>query len=154
MLAFHIAGGAVALIAGAVALLLQKGGRGHARAGKTFFASMMVLFVSGAGMAVLLSLWNVALGAGFGIYLIATSWATARRRDGKTGPFELYAFLAVSGCAIADLIMGLVAMGSATVRLFGYSPTPFFIFAGMAALAAGLDLNFILRRGASPAQRI
>lgn len=154
VLAVHIAGGAVALIAGAIALLLRKGGRGHARAGKIFFASMMVLFVSGAGMAIALALWNIALGALFGIYLIATSWATARRRDGKTGRFERFALLAVAACAIADFIMGLEAATSATGRLFGYSPTPFFIFAGMAALAAGLDLNFILRRGISPAQRI
>jgi hypothetical protein len=153
-LTVHIAGGTVALGAGAAALCFRKGGGGHARAGKIFFASMLVLFVSGAGMAVALGLWNVALGAVFGIYLIATSWAAARRRDGKAGRFETFAFLAITGCAIADLIMGLMAQSSATGRLFGYPPAPFFVFAGMSALAAGLDLNFILRRGVSPAQRI
>src|SRR4051794_3553220 len=113
-LTVHIAGGTVALGAGAAALCFRKGGGAHARAGKIFFASMLVLFVSGGGMAIALGLWNVALGALFGIYLIATSWATARRRDGKAGRFETFAFLAITGCAIADLVMGLVAQSSAT----------------------------------------
>jgi hypothetical protein len=153
-LAVHIAGGTVALGAGAAALGFRKGGRAHAAAGKWFFASMLVLFVSGGGMALALSLWNVALGAVFGTYLIATSWATARRRDGKTGRFEWAALLAVAICAIVDFIFGLQAAISPTGRLFGYPPAPFFVFAGLSALAAGLDLNFILRRSISPAQRI
>lgn len=153
-LAVHIAGGAVGLGAGAAALCFRKGGRAHARAGTLFFASTLVLLGSGVGMAVALSLWSVALGGLFGIYLLATSWVTARRRDGRTGRFELAALLAVTACAIVDLAMGLVAQGSPTGRLFGYPPAPYYIFAGLAALAAGLDLNFILRRTISPARRI
>jgi hypothetical protein len=153
-LAVHIAGGTVALGAGAAALCFRKGGRAHAKAGTLFFAAMLVLFLTGAGMAIDLGLWNVALGAVFGIYLIATSWATARRRDGRTGHFERVALLAIAGCAIADLIFGLQAVGSPTGRLFGYPPAPFFVFAGVSALTAALDLNFILRRSISPAQRI
>ena len=153
-LAVHIAGGTVALGAGAAALSLRKGGRGHARAGLAFLASMLVLLVSGTGMAMALSLWNVALGGVFGLYLIATSWAAARRRDGRAGRFERLAFLFVAACAILNAGLGIEAAISPGGRLFGYPPGPYYGFAGLSALAAGLDLNFILRRDASPARRI
>jgi hypothetical protein len=153
-LAVHIAGGTLALGAGAAALCFRKGGRAHAQAGTLFFAAMLVLFLTGAGMAIALGLWNVALGAVFGAYLIATSWVTARRRDGGAGRFERIALLTIAVCAIINLVCGLQAAGSPTGRLFGYPPAPFFVFAGVSTLAAGLDLNFILRRSISPAQRI
>ena len=153
-LAIHIGGGAAALAAGAVALSVRKGGRAHARAGTIFFAAMLVLLGSGIFMAAALSLWNVAMGGGFGLYLVATSRATARRGDGKAGRFELIAFLLVAACAIANLALGLEAAGSAGGRLFGYPPGPFYGFAGISALAAALDLNFIQRGSASPARRI
>jgi len=153
-LTVHIAAGAVALAAGAVALSVRKGGRAHARAGTCFFATMTVLLGSGIGIAIVLSLWNVAIGGAFGLYLIATSRATARRRDGKAGRFELIALLFVSACAVLNLILALWAAGSATGRLFGYPPAPYYGFALIAALAAGLDLNFILRGGGAPARRI
>jgi hypothetical protein len=153
-LAVHIAGGTVALGAGAAALCFRKGTRAHAKAGTLFFWSMLVLFVSGGGMAVALGLWNIALSAVFGLYLIATSWATARRRDGLAGRFELVAFLTIASVAAIDLTLGLVAQSSASGRLFGYPAGPYFVFAGLSALAGGLDLNFILRRGVSQAQRI
>jgi uncharacterized membrane protein len=48
----HIAGGTAALISGLVAMLTQKGGRAHRRAGVVYFAGMSAVFVS----AVVLSL--------------------------------------------------------------------------------------------------
>ena len=153
-LAVHIAGGTVALGTGAAALCFRKGGRAHARAGTSFFAAMVVLLGSGIFMAIAMSLWNVAMGGAFGLYLIATSRATARRRDGKAGRFELIAFLFVATCAIANVALGLRAAGSATGRLFGYPAGPYYAFAFIAALAAGLDLNFILRGSGIPARRI
>lgn len=153
-LVLHIAGGGVALIAGAAALCFRKGGRAHAKAGTLFFAAMLVLLATGFVMALAIASRGVAVGAVFGIYLVATSLATARRRDGKAGRFELGALAIVLACALADLLFGLQAASSPTGRLDGYPPAPFFVLAALAALAAGLDLNFILRRGVSRAQRI
>jgi len=55
---------------------------------------------------------------------------------------------------ILDLVFGVQAAASATGRLYGYSPAPFFVSAGITALAAALDLNFILRGHKTPARRI
>jgi uncharacterized membrane protein len=48
----HIAGGTAALISGLIAMLTQKGGRAHRRAGIVYFAGMSAVFVS----AVILSI--------------------------------------------------------------------------------------------------
>jgi hypothetical protein len=150
----HIGGGGIAIGAGAAALYFRKGGRMHAKAGTWFFASMLLLLTTGAVMAAIGASRGVAVSAVLTLYLVATSRATARRRDGKAGRFELFALLVAIGCAVADFSFGLQAVASPTGRLDGFSPGPYFVFAGLAALAAGLDLNFILRRGVSRAQRI
>ncbi|MCD9017940.1 DUF2306 domain-containing protein [Parachryseolinea silvisoli] len=56
----HIAGGTAALVSGLVAMLTQKGGRAHRRAGIVYFAGMSAVFVS----AVILSI------AGNNIFLL------------------------------------------------------------------------------------
>ena len=43
LLGVHIASGAVALLAGLVAAVTEKGGRRHVRAGRTYIASMAVV---------------------------------------------------------------------------------------------------------------
>jgi hypothetical protein len=150
----HIGGGGVALGAGAAALAFRKGGRAHAKAGTWFFAAMLVLLATGFVLAVAGSFRGTAGGAIFGIYLVATARETARRRDGKAGRFEHAALAVAIGCALAELAFGFQAMSSPGGRLDGFPPMPYFLLAGWAALAAGLDLNFILRRGVSARQRI
>lgn len=85
-------------------------------------------------------------------YLVATSWRTARRRDGKAGRFELGAVAVALGCAVVQLRFGFMALAAG--RLDSLPPQPAFAFAFVAALAAALDLNFILGGGLSNAQRI
>jgi len=48
LMLIHIVGGSIALLSGAGALMFSKGGRWHARAGSTFFVSMLVLAGTGA----------------------------------------------------------------------------------------------------------
>lgn len=153
-LAVHIAGGSLAFAAGAAALCLRKGGRAHAQAGTMFFASMLVLLLSGFGLAVAGSHPSVAVGAILTIYLVSTARATARRRDGSAGRFELAALAVAIGCMLAQIAFGLLAAASAGGRFGGYPAAPHFALAAIAALCAALDLNFIRLRGGSSAQRV
>jgi len=152
LLPIHIAGGGIALIAGAAALVLPKGSRLHARAGTWFFAAMLVLAGTGAVIAALKPERISAVVGVLTCYLVATAWRTARRRDGKAGRFELAALAVALGCAAVQLRFGFMAL--ATGRLDSLPPQPAFIFAGVAALAAALDLHFLLGGGLSNAQRI
>jgi len=151
LLPIHIAGGGIALVAGAAALVLAKGSRLHARAGTWFFGAMLTMAGTGAVIAALKPERISAVVGVLTCYLVATSWMTARRRDGRAGRFELVALAVALGCAIVQLRFGFMAMASG--RLDSLPPQPAFVFAFVAALAAALDLNFILG-GLSNAQRI
>jgi hypothetical protein len=150
----HVAFGTLALLSGAAALSLRKGSRLHARAGRWFFAAMLVMTATGSTMAALRPERGTAVIGLFTFYLVATSWATARRRDGKAGLFELAGLLVAVGCGLTMLAFGLEASGNPNGLLDSLPAAAHYPFAVLAALAAALDLNFILRGAVSGRQRI
>ena len=87
VLTIHVIAGSVALLAGGAALSLRKGGRLHVRAGTVFFAAMLVMTTSGAMIAALGQERATAVIGLLTLYLVATSWMAARRRDGRFGRF-------------------------------------------------------------------
>ena len=149
LMAIHIGAGLAALPAGTAAVVARKGGRLHAKAGTAFFGAMLVLGITAA----LLEPYRTPPGSPVGgiivCYFVATSWVAARRRDGRTGRFEIIA------CAAALLLGSLMAYGAVT----GADSTPVgrgpvFFMAGLVLFAGLLDLNAILRAPLAPAQRI
>jgi uncharacterized membrane protein len=154
LLLVHIAGGSAALVSGAAALSFRKGGRLHGQAGTIFFTAMLVMTSTGGVIAALAPQRGTMLVAIFTAYLVLTSWRAARRRDGGTGRFELIGCVVATLCAAAFLGAGLYAMTTPTGRLDSLPAAVHFPFAALAALAASLDLNFILRRERIGIQRI
>lgn len=149
VLGVHIAAAGVGLLSGAAALLSRKGGRLHRMAGNVFFVSIMAMSGIGAYVAPFLprpQLGSVVAGV-LTFYLVATSWVTVKRKEGSVGVFERGALFVAFSTAIAGLTLGLRSPSDAP-------PLAYFVFAGVAALAAALDLRMILRRGVSGAQRI
>jgi len=150
VMAIHIAGGLLALPAGAAAVTARKGGRLHARAGTLFFASMLVL---GITAAVLEPFRQPTPGSPIGgiivCYFVATSWVAARRRDGRTGWFEILACAAALITA-SLMIWGAVMEGATTPA----GPGVVYAIASICLLGGLLDLNAILRAKLSYAQRI
>jgi hypothetical protein len=154
LIPIHVAAGGIALIAGAAALVARKGGRPHGRAGTWFFAAMLVMGSTGAVIAFAKPERGTAMIGILTCYLVATSWMAARRRDGRAGTFEAAGFVIALGCAAALLTIGLLGLREASGRL-DLLPAPIhFPFAALAALAAALDLNFILRQEISGVQRV
>ena len=146
----HIAAGLLALPAGAAAVAARKGGRLHARAGTLFFGAMLVLGVSAAILEPFREPEPGSPIVGlFVCYFVATSWVAARRRDGVTGKFEMFACAAALGTA-AFMIWG-VAMDGATTPA---GPGVIYALASICLLAGLLDLSAILRKRLTPAQRI
>ena len=99
ILFLHIAGGTVGMLAGAAALAVRKGSRLHRLAGHAFFVSMLFMTAIGAAVSPFLTApdgaprWYDALAGTLAFYLVATGWATVRRKPGKTGRFEIAACL-------------------------------------------------------------
>ena len=149
VMAIHIGAGLLALPAGAAAATARKGGRWHARAGTLFLAAMLTL---GVTAAVLEPFRTPEPGSPVGgilvCYFVLTSWVAARRRDGRTGRFE------IGACAAALGMAGLMGWGGLNGATTPAGPGPVFAFAFICLLAGLLDLNAILRRKLTPAQRL
>lgn len=149
LMAIHIGAGLLALPAGTVAVTARKGGRLHARAGTVFFGSMLVLGVTAAILEPFRAVDPGSPITGlFVLYFISTSWVAARRRDGRTGKFEIAACAAALGTAA--LMFWSVVMDGATTPA---GPGVIYALAGVCLLAGLLDLKAILRK-LTPAQRI
>ena len=154
LIAFHVAAGAIALLSGYAALGARKGSPFHGRAGTLFFASLLAMAGSGSVVALSMPERGTATIGLLCCYLVATSWATARRRSGEAGRFELAGLAFALACTASFLAIGLVAMAQPDGKLDSLPAAIHFPFAAIAALAAGLDLNFILRRRLTRAQHL
>jgi uncharacterized membrane protein len=151
---FHVAAGSAALLAGTASLAVRKGGRLHARAGTIFFVAMLAMAGTGSVMAALKPERGSAVIGLFTCYLVATSWRTARRRDGEAGALERVGLAVALACSAAMLSFGMMASSSASGKLDGLPAAAHFPFVLVTALAAALDLNFILRGRLERRQRV
>lgn len=148
---FHALTGALGVLAGATALIARKGERVHRAAGTLFFASMLTAALSAIALALLADKPTSAIAGVLTAYFIATSWLTVKRAERRSGAWEIAAMLcAVVGSAVA-FYLAYDSVQKGTALLGG---VPFYIFSGVAALCALLDLSVILRRGLAGRQRI
>jgi hypothetical protein len=151
----HIAGGMVALLSGAMAFAVRKGGGRHISAGTWFCVSMLVLGVTASILEPFRSPPESPIGGIMVCYFVATAWTTARRRDGTPGRFEKIACASV--LAIAAYFIGhAFEVALAPAGQFPGPPGPVGLFVlGTICLLAGLgDLRFILRGKLAATQRI
>jgi hypothetical protein len=145
----HIAAGLVAILAGTAAVAVRKGGRWHVVAGTWFFAAMLVLGVTASILEPTRKPPGSPISGVLVLYFAATSWMTARRRDGTTGKFEIVACVAALGLAAA-MLWGAVSGSSRTP----VGPGPVYALAVLCLIAGLLDLNVILRKKMTAVQRI
>jgi uncharacterized membrane protein len=156
ILFLHIAGGSLAIVSGAVALLSRKGERVHRVAGTVFFASLLTACAIGAVVSPFLSDGQRpnSVAAVLTLYLIVTGWATVTRKEGSIGRLEVGAFIVALGVVAAGLLFMLQARGSPTGKIDGQSAQLFYVFMFLGGIAAAGDLNIILRGGIAGAPRI
>ncbi|MEQ1618985.1 MAG: hypothetical protein ABL883_11665 [Terricaulis sp.] len=153
LLYLHIGGGAVGLVSGATALLARKGAKLHRFAGRAFFISMLIM--SGIG-GVVAPLLNDRLSTVAGLvtfYLIASGWATARRRSG-VGVAEIVGLCVAVAGAASIYTLSWMAWRAPEGTLDGSPPQGFFVFSLVCTIAMIGDLKVVLRRGISGAQRV
>ena len=153
-LILHIGAGGAGILSGAVALAAAKGGRLHRVSGNIFFAAMLLMSAMGAFMASQISQRGNVMGGAFAFYLVATAWITVKRPPGKTGAFEICAMLLGAAVAAMGLSFGLHAASSPSGELDGTAAPMFYVFGGLAAFGAALDLKIILRGGLAGTPRI
>jgi len=152
ILYLHIGGGLVGVATGWAAILAPKGERVHRIAGSAFFVAMLVMAGIGAAVSPFMpsGQWSNTTAAVFTLYMVVTSWATVRRGEGQIGRLEVGAAFVALGLAVMGLT--LVWVGLRDGKSAGFAAV--YVFAGVAAIAGGLDLDMILRGGVRGAGRI
>lgn len=149
-LPIHIAAGIAAILLGAIAVAVRKGGLRHIQAGSWFAVAMLVL---GVTASILEPFRTPKPGSPITgllvIYFVATSWVAARRRDGATGKFETLAAAVALGTGAVMIWAGLTGRSTTPV-----GSGPVFILAGLCLTAGLLDLRVVLRKHLTAGERI
>ena len=137
LLAIHIVSGSVALLTAAIALITQKGGVRHVRAGRVYAVAMTLIFVTAVPLAILGSSVFLLLIAVFSFYLVFAGWRFARNYTGSPHIVDWAAVTAIS-------LAGLGMLGYAVILARGGdSQSVTMVLFGGIALALGLtDARF------------
>ena len=139
VLPIHVAAGGLALVLGAVALLVKKGGTTHRRSGLLFVCAMLVMGISAA------ILGNVGGGV-MTVYFVGTALTTVRPVSAWTRTFNVSALVVVVGLALLTIVGGVKAFNSPGGFLNGVPFLMFFFLATVMILAAAGDVR-IMRFG-------
>lgn len=117
-------------------------------------ATMLIMASAGVYLAVAKSRPGDVLGGALTLYLVATSWITARRRNATRGVFDWCALVAITALVSLTVIWATEAVESPTGMKNGYGPGPF-VFLGLVSLIAAIgDILMLARGGVSGVQRI
>ncbi len=142
LLLVHIGAGGLAIVLGALALSVTKGGTVHRRGGLLFVASMLVLGVSAA------ILGNVGGGL-IVVYFVVTALTTVRPVSSWTRGINLAALVLPIGLGILGILAGIEAWNRPGRVLDGVPFLMHFFMATVLILAAAGDVR-VLRSGMPP----
>ena len=154
LLVLHISGGTVGLLSGAAAMSFRKGSRPHGVAGNVFFISMLTASAAGTYLGFRNSEMDNVFGGVLVLYLLATAWVTARRRDSETGIFDWVGFLVALAVGVVSVTYAVEAGNSPTGTKDGLPASGYWFPISLALISAAGDARLLLRGGLSGAQRI
>lgn len=152
----HIASGALAVLAGALAIGVRKGGRIHVGAGRWFVQLMVLSSLSGAVIGLIrFEDFFITFFAGLlGAYLVLSGWLTAQSSSGPAKRAELgmcvvnaMTFLSLTG-------LGALALNRADGAMFGFAGENYLFLAGMSGIALVGDISRIVRGSISRKHQI
>lgn len=154
MLGIHIAAGAVALVAGGVALFAVKGRNLHRTAGQVFVGAMLVMGLSGALIALLTGVWVSVLAGFLATYFTATGLTAVR--SPAAGGRALDRVLCGLAFALAAGSLGTgVASAAAGRSVVAGVPVGVLFAFGAASLLSGIgDVRMIRAGGLTGAKRL
>ena len=152
LLPIHIAAGGLAIILGAVALSVKKGGARHRRSGLLFVGAMLVMGFTAALLGLRKSPTDGNVFAGLLVfYFVGTSFTTVRPVSRWTGAINVAALMLAVGLAVLFILGGVrdvsstqLSSGGVPVRTIGIMS---FVLAAWLLMAASGDVR-IMRTGA------
>ncbi len=152
---FHVATGAVAVLAGAVAATSRKGKTAHISAGRLFVLLMSASSILGAVLGLIrIDQFFITFFAGIlGTYLVLSGWFAANRHGSGTRavPWGL-GLVNAANCA-ALILIGLRALSSSEGEMLGFAGEDYLFLAGMSGIALLLDASLVFRNRLSAKHR-
>ncbi|WP_419252784.1 hypothetical protein ACN2C6_14570 [Caulobacter sp. ErkDOM-YI] len=152
----HIAGGAIGMVTGVVALASRKGQSVHRAAGSVFFLAMFTAYAIGAGVAPFLDTGqrpNFVAGV-LALYLLVSGTMAARQREVKAGVPEVIGLVVALTITAAGVIFMRMGAASPSGTVDGSPPPAFFLFTIAGAFAAAGELHVLVRKQLSRVSRI
>ncbi len=152
----HILGGAIGLASGVVAIASPKGKSVHRIAGTTFFVSMFIAYLIGAGVAPFLDAGqrpNFVAGV-MALYLLVTSWLAAKRPNPAVGWIEYLGLVIALFILSAGALFMYQGSQDPTGTIDGSPSEAFLLFVIVGVFAVLGDLHVIIRRKLSGVSRI
>src|SRR5947209_10268122 len=153
LLMIHVTGALVGLVSGWVTLFFRKGSSPHGAVGNVFFVSILAMCLSAITIAVMKQQTGNILGGTLTFYLVGTAWLTVKRRQGQTGRLELAGMLLALVFGIGTVTLGWRVTHTAHAA-DGIPWAVYFIFGGVALLAAAGDGRMLIRGGVFGGPRI
>ena len=144
MVVLHIVAGSVALLAAVVALAVTKGASLHRRSGTAYVMAMLVMGLSGAGIAATRGVTISVIAGLLAAYLVTTGWLTVRLPVARMRAVLVIGLLVALAIAVAGLNSGLRALGTPAE---GFAPetstAPYLVFGSLALIGAALDARLL-----------
>jgi uncharacterized membrane protein len=147
LLPIHIAAGGLAIILGAVAVLVKKGGTVHRRSGRLFVYAMLVLGISAAILGVRKGATGNVFSGLTTAYFVITALTAVRPASQGTRRITVVALVVAVGLAVVDIVAGVEAFQSPGGWRNGAPFQMLFFLATVMILAAAGDLR-VVRFGA------
>ena len=147
LLPIHVAAGGLAIVLGAVALLVKKGGTLHRRSGLLFVCAMLILGASASILGFRKSPTDSNVFGGLmTVYFVGTALTTVRPASPWTRGLNVAALVVAVGLALVDIVGGVNAFNSPGGFRNGVPFQMLFFIATVMILAAIGDMR-IMRFG-------
>lgn len=140
----HIVGGSVGLLTGYAAVFSSKGKTVHRKSGVLFVASMLVMALSGAGIAAITGVVASVIAGLLTTYLVITSFATIRPMPYRW--MDIVVIVLGLTVGVSSMIIGLRSLVDGQMVTQGIPIPMLFLFGAVGLLGSLSDIR-ILRKG-------
>jgi len=143
ILPIHISAGLIAIVSGAIAIVVVKGLRVHRKSGMVFVWAMSVMAGSALFVAADKNQWANFMQGILAFYMVSTGYLVVRPADATKRRLEVAALVLGIAIVLTYVAFGLIAANRPSGNFSGYPPPFYIIFGGITLLAAIGDIRYL-----------